>query len=336
MHEAMFCEKLGNNRVRCALCRHRCSIGEGKTGICHVRQNKDGVLYSLVYDRVIAQHIDPIEKKPLFHFFPGSHSFSIATPGCNFKCLHCQNADISQMPVNSGHISGDALPPSSLVETAVKNNCTSISYTYTEPTIFFELAYDAAKLASERGLKNVFVTNGYITAEALKQISPFLDAANIDLKSFNKEFYRKICGADLDQVLDSIKTYHALGIWIEATTLIIPKLNDSVEELRQIAAFLAALNPDIPWHVSGFYPTYKLLDHPPTPIETLLAAREIGIQEGLKYVYTGNAPGKGGESTHCPDCGKIVVKRRGYSILENRAKGGTCEYCGAAIAGVGM
>jgi len=332
----MFWEKLGNKRVRCALCRHRCLISEGKTGICHVRQNKDGVLYSLVYDRVIAQHIDPIEKKPLFHFFPGSHSFSIATPGCNFKCLHCQNADISQMPVNRGHISGDALPPDLLVETAEKNNCASISYTYTEPTIFFELAYDAAKLASQRGLKNVFVTNGYITAEALKQIGPFLDAANIDLKSFNKEFYRKICAADLDQVLDSIKTYHALGVWIEATTLIIPNLNDSSEELRQIAAFLAALSPDIPWHVSGFYPTYKLLDHPPTPVETLMAAREIGMQEGLKYVYTGNAPGHGGESTRCPDCGKIVVKRRGYSILENRAKGGTCEYCSAAIAGVGM
>ncbi len=336
MHSAMFWEKLDEDRIRCRMCRHRCVIKEGKKGLCSVRINKGGILHSLTYDRVVAKNIDPIEKKPLYHFLPGTSSLSIASPGCNFKCLHCQNADISQMPQNRNFLSGSAETPSMLVRTATENKCSSISYTYTEPTIFFELAYDVAKLAKKSGLKNIFVTNGYIAEEALAEIGPFLDAANIDLKSYSKEFYRKICGADLDQVLDSIKCYVDLGIWLEATTLIIPKLNDSEEELRQIARFLARLNPDIPWHVSGFFPTYKLLNNPPTPARTLLLAREVGMQEGLKYVYAGNAPGKGGENTICPACLNVVVQRRGYSILKYRIKDGKCECCGAEIAGVGM
>jgi pyruvate formate lyase activating enzyme len=289
---------------------------------------------SLVYDRIIARNIDPIEKKPLFHFLPGSLSYSVATPGCNFRCKHCQNADISQLPQDrGGMVPGEPVSPAEIVEAALRHHCASISYTYTEPTIFFELAYDTAKLARKAGLKNVFVTNGYITSDALREISPFLDAANIDLKGFTDDFYKKICGARLQPVLDSIHLYKELGIWIEITTLVIPGHNDSENELRQIARFIRSVGEGVPWHVSRFHPTYKLIDQPRTPLETLKRARQIGIDEGLRYVYEGNIPGEG-EETLCWSCGKPLVKRYGFSVEENHVKDGKCGYCGAKMDGV--
>ncbi len=332
----MLWEPMADNKVHCFLCRHHCKIPDGKRGICHVRENRDGRLYTLVYDRVIAEHMDPIEKKPLFHFYPRSYSYSIATPGCNFKCLFCQNADISQMPADTSLIAGRPMPPEDIVEEAIRQRCKSISYTYTEPTIFFELAYDTARIAHKRGIKNVFVTNGYITGEALAEIRPYLDAANIDLKGFSETFYRKTCGAKLENVLESIRLYHELGIWVEITTLIIPDLNDSREELEGIAGFIASIDKEIPWHVTQFHPTYKLMDKPRTAVNTLRMARQIGQDAGLKYVYEGNVPGEGGENTYCPECKQLLVDRFGYIISKYHIIDGKCEYCKAKIAGVGV
>lgn len=334
MKQALFQESKEEGKVRCGLCSHRCLIIPGKRGLCGVRENRDGVLYSLVYDKIIARNIDPIEKKPLFHFQPGSLSYSIATPGCNFRCKHCQNADISQLPHDhAGMVMGEEIMPAEIVEAACRRGCASISYTYTEPTIYFELAYDTAQLAVEAGLKNVFVTNGYITSEALQAIRPWLHAANIDLKGFSEDFYRNICGARLQPVLDAIRLYKELGIWIEITTLIIPGLNDSDEELKGIARFIRSVGEDIPWHVSRFHPTYKLMEQPLTPLKTLQRAREIGIAAGLRYVYEGNVPGEG-EDTICWSCRKTLVGRRGYTIETNAVESGKCGYCGAKIEGV--
>ena len=334
MKQAMFQEPKEGKKVLCGLCSHRCLIAPGHRGICAVRENRDGTLVSLVYDRIIARNIDPIEKKPLFHFLPGSLSYSVATPGCNFRCKHCQNADISQLPRDrGGMVPGEPASPAEIVEAAQRRHCASISYTYTEPTIFFELAYDTAKLARKAGLKNVFVTNGYITPEALREISPFLDAANIDLKGFSDDFYKKVCGARLQPVLDSIRLYKELGIWIEITTLVIPGHNDSENELRQIAQFVRSVGVDVPWHVSRFHPTYQLMDQPVTPVKTLERARQIGLDAGLRYVYEGNIPGEG-EETLCWSCGKTLVKRYGFSVEENHVKDGKCGYCGAKMDGV--
>jgi pyruvate formate lyase activating enzyme len=334
MKQAMFQETKEDKKVLCGLCSHRCLIAPGHRGICAVRENRDGTLVSLVYDRIIARNIDPIEKKPLFHFLPGSLSFSLATPGCNFRCKHCQNADISQLPRDGGGmVPGEPVLPAEIVEAALRRHCASISYTYTEPTVFFELAYDTAKLARKAGLKNVFVTNGYITPEALREISPFLDAANIDLKGFTDDFYKKVCGARLQPVLDSIRLYKELGIWIEITTLVIPGHNDSENELRQIAQFVRSVGVDVPWHVSRFHPTYQLMDQPVTPVKTLKRARQIGLDAGLRYVYEGNIPGEG-EETVCWSCAKTLMKRYGFTVEENHIKDGKCGYCGAKMDGV--
>ncbi|MFX0068979.1 MAG: AmmeMemoRadiSam system radical SAM enzyme [Candidatus Hodarchaeota archaeon] len=330
MKEALFYEKI-DAKVKCGLCNHRCSIPQSKKGICGVRQNKDGMLYSLVYGRPVAQHIDPIEKKPLYHFYPGSYAYSIATVGCNFKCKNCQNADISQMPVDSNRIIGDKVTPERIVKLAKQYNCSSIAYTYTEPVIFYEYAYDISRLASDEGIKNIFITNGYITEEALREISPYLDAANIDLKSFSDDFYRKNCGARLKPVLDSIELHKELGIWIEVTTLVIPTLNDSSDELRHIAEFIKSVGEEIPWHVSAFYPTYRLRNIERTPTKTLRKAREIGLKAGLRYVYTGNILGDVGEHTYCYKCGTSLIRRYGFEIMENRIKDSKCPDCGAKI-----
>ena len=335
MKEAMFYEKLDNNLVNCNLCSHRCrKIADSKRGMCGVRENRDGTLYSLVYGKAVARSVDPIEKKPLFNFLPGSRAYSIATVGCNFRCDNCQNYDISQLPSVRSTIVGEDVPPEEVVLAAKLSNCESIAYTYTEPTIFFEYALDIAKLATDEGIKNVFVTNGYITPEALKEIAPYLDAANIDLKSFSDEFYRKNCGARLEPVLDSIKLYKSLGIWIELATLIIPTLNDSEEELQKIAEFIKEVGEDIPWHITQFHPTYKLIDKPITPVTTLRRARQIGLEAGLKYVYEGNVPGENGENTYCPKCQKMLIRRLGYRIIDNKIKNSVCPYCGAEIDGV--
>jgi pyruvate formate lyase activating enzyme len=336
MKEALFYEELPDNRVRCGLCRFRCLIADGARGHCGVRENQDGILYSLVYGKLCAENTDPIEKKPLFHFQPGSRTYSIATIGCNFQCRHCQNYEISQIEKETP-IRGMARTPAEVVKKAVAHGCTSIAYTYTEPTIFFEFAYDTARLAHEAGLKNIFVTNGYITPEALASIAPWLDAANIDLKGFSEEFYRDIVHARLAEVLDSIIEHRKLGIWIELTTLIIPGLNDDKKELQELASFIVAnLGIDTPWHVSQFYPTYKLTDRPRTPLATLRKAREIGRAAGLRYVYEGNVPGEGGEHTWCPSCATLLIERYGFAIGTNRIRNGVCPDCGTAIAGIGM
>lgn len=336
--EAFLYENLKGDKVKCNLCNHRCAIKPGKRGICNVRENINGVLNTLTYGRLIARSIDPIEKKPLFHFLPSSLSYSIATVGCNFKCRFCQNSGIAQMPADfNGKIEGFLTSPEDIVEEAQKTGCKSISYTYTEPAIYFEMAYETAKLAHDKGIKNVFVSNGYMTTEAIDMISPFLDAANIDLKAYTNDFYKKYCSAKLEPVKQSLKHMKSKGIFLEVTTLIIPGLNDDRTELEALAGFIAnELGTETPWHISRFHPTYRLTDRSATPIETLITAREIGINAGLKYVYMGNVPGQGGENTVCWQCNKTLIERWGFAVNKNLVKNGLCKDCGAQIHGVGL
>ena len=335
MQEARFWESRGDQKVQCYLCAHKCKIDPGKRGICRVRENRDGTLYSLVYGRIISENIDPIEKKPLYHFLPGSRSYSIATVGCNFQCLHCQNYEISQYPrFHEGDIIGLLRAPEDIIAAARESQSVSISYTYTEPTIFLEFAQDTARLARAQGLHNVFVSNGFMTEPSARALAEVIDADNIDLKSFRDEHYRKVCKARLQPVLDTIVRLKQLGVWVEVTTLVIPGLNDSNEELTDIAQFIKGVDAGMPWHVSAFYPIYKMLDRPPTPVATLLKAREIGLAAGLRYVYTGNIPGKGGESTLCYACGEMLIDRVGFQILRNTLQDGKCSKCQAEIDGV--
>jgi pyruvate formate lyase activating enzyme len=289
MKEAMLYEKLDNGEVHCSLCAHGCVISEGSFGFCGVRQNRDGALYTLVYGEVIASNVDPIEKKPLYHFLPGTLTYSIATMGCNFRCGFCQNWQISQMSKrkDSG-TSQNTLSPEEIVRETKRNNCCSISYTYTEPTIFFEYAYDISRIAKAAGLANVFVTNGYMTRKAIDTIRPYLDAVNIDLKSYREDYYKTFCKAHLQPVLDSILFMKKLNIWIEITSLIIPGENDSDEELEQIAGFIARMDKEVPWHISRFFPQYKLTEHLVTPMSTLERAKAIGEKHGLSRIYLGN------------------------------------------------
>jgi len=329
--EACLYEKTDNKAVNCFLCNHNCRISESEYGICRVRKNEEGTLYSLSYANPVACNIDPIEKKPLNHFYPGSLSYSIAGAGCNFKCGFCQNWQISQ--ANIDEISeAEIVLPEQVVYKAKENNCLSISYTYTEPTIFFEYAYDIAKLAKEEGLKNVFVSNGYMSLKAIDKISPYLDAINIDLKSFSREFYRRNCSACLDPVLESIKCFKKKDIWVEITTLVIPNENDSEKELCDIAGFIASVGSEIPWHISRFHPDYKFLDYEPTPIETLKKAFDIAKKSGLKYVYLGNT--SEGNDTYCYHCGKLLVKRSHFISYASHIDRGSCSYCSALIDGL--
>jgi len=336
MKEAILYEKLADGRVRCNLCAHRCVIGDGKRGVCHVRENRDGTLHTLVYGRTIAQHVDPVEKKPLHHFYPGSTAYSIATPGCNFRCQWCQNADISQMPRERHLIMGERATPEQMVAAARRHGCRSIAYTYTEPTVFFEYAYDTARLAHEAGIASVYVTNGYMTEEMLETFHPHLDAANVDLKAFRDETYRKYTGARLQPVLDSLKVMKRLGVWVEVTTLVIPGINDEPAELRDAARFVAEeLGAETPWHISRFFPTYQMTDVPPTPVSTLQRAREIGLEVGLHHVYVGNVAGEA--NTSCHVCGRLLIRRSGYGILAHDVQpDGRCPDCGTPVAGVGM
>lgn len=336
--EALLYEKQDEARVRCHLCHQYCLIPDGRRGLCNVRVNRGGTLTTKVYDRVIALNVDPIEKKPLFHYYPGTLSYSFGTVGCNFRCRFCQNADIAQMATDhDGRVEGRTIPPEDIVAGAVKNRCKTIAYTYTEPTVFFELALDCAKLARERGIENVFVTNGYMSDDALDMISPWLGAANVDLKAFSDEFYKKTCGARLKPVLENLKRMKQLGIFVEVTTLLVPGLNDDPGELAELSAFIADdLGDETPWHISRFHPTYKLVDRPPTPLNAMLKAREIGMQAGLKYVYTGNVPGEDSENTFCWRCGEKVIARRGFFVSQNLIQDHKCPKCGAVIHGVGM
>lgn len=334
MKEAMLYHVLDEGKVKCDLCHHRCVINPSKRGLCGVRENREGKLYSLVYERAISMNVDPIEKKPLFHLLPGSTSFSIATVGCNFRCLQCQNHEISQMPVEEKRIGGSSVPSSKIVSLAQQYQCQSISYTYTEPTIYFEYAYETAILAKEKGLKNIFVTNGYMTEKALHMIHPYLEGANVDLKSFQEKFYREVCGAKLQPVLENLKLMKALGIWVEITTLVIPTLNDSEKEFEDIAQFIMSLGPDVPWHLSAFYPTYKMNHLSRTPATLLFRAREIGLKAGLYYVYCGNIPGQGGEDTFCPYCKRKVIQRMGFQVVRNDIVEGRCRHCQESIHGI--
>jgi len=334
MKEAYLYKKETENRVRCFLCNHRCLIKPGDRGICGVRENREGILTSLVYGKVIARHVDPIEKKPLFHFLPGSKSYSVATVGCNFKCRFCQNADISQMPADHHRIWGDDVTPEMIVDDARSSGSATIAYTYTEPTIYYELAADTARLATARGIKNIFVSNGYMTEECLEDLSPDLHGANVDLKSFTDQFYKQQCGAKLAPVLRTLQKMKETGIWLEVTTLMIPGLNDSEEEMKDLAKFLADLDPGIPWHISRFHPTYRLTDRSSTPAESIRRAREIGYEMGLKYVYTGNLPGDEGEKTLCHECGDLLMDRYGFYVRNNRISNGKCPHCHSEIPGV--
>jgi len=330
--EAMLYEKTGGGAAHCRLCSHRCKILPGKFGICGVRQNLDGKLYTLVYGDVIASHSDPIEKKPIYHFLPGTSSYSLATIGCNFKCSFCQNWEISQLSKKSTDVSGSEIKPADIIKEAKSAGCKSISYTYTEPTIFFEYAHDIAKLAKKEGLYNNFVTNGYMTAEALEEIRPYLDIANVDLKGFSEGFYQKFCQARLEPVLESIRAMKTLGIWVEITTLIIPGQNDSEEDLKGAAEFIAGCGREIPWHLSRFHPDYKYLESAPTPVEALKKAKGIGEKAGLKYIYLGNVVE--GNNTYCYNCKSLLVKRMVFDTEENNIKNGKCWKCGVKIEGI--
>jgi len=334
-HDAMLWDALDGRKVRCNLCGHACVLAAGKYGVCRVRQNVAGALKSLNYDAVVAMNVDPIEKKPLFHFLPGTTSLSVAAAGCNFQCGFCQNWQISQSP-RTGRISrGQAASPEQIVAAAADHDCASISYTYTEPTVFFELAYDTARLAAARGIRNCFVSNGFMTPLAVETIAPVLDAINVDLKAFRDETYRRVMKASLQPVLTCLKALAAAGIWIEVTTLVVPGMNDSPEELRDIAAFIAGqLGPAVPWHVSRFHGDYKMTDAASTPIATLQTACRIAQEVGLEFVYCGNVPGRADENTYCPACGEVVIERTGFAVRGIHLRNGACAKCGRAIEGV--
>jgi pyruvate formate lyase activating enzyme len=362
LHEARFYETLADGRVRCVLCPHDCRIPLAGRGACGVRYNHAGKLYTLVYDKVIGRSVEPVEKKPLFHFYPGSTAYSISTVGCNLRCAFCQNWDIAQWPKThlphrldpsneSGkteepicpvltafeqRIPGEQTTPQDIIDAALAARADSIAYTYTEPTIFYELAYDTAVRARQQGLYNIFVSNGFINEEPLREFATVLDAVNVDLKFFKEASYRHISRSGLQPILDAIRLYHDLGVWVEVTTLVIPGINDAFDELSDIAEFIHSVGVEVPWHVSQFYPAYKMLDRPVTPLETLRQAGEIGRQAGLRYVYEGNVPGEKGEATYCYNCQTLLIDRYGFYVRLNRIREGKCPDCGVRIDGIGM
>lgn len=329
MKEAHLWEKLDYENIRCQNCAHYCVIAPAKKGFCGVRKNIRGKLFSLNYGIICAIEIDPIEKKPLFHFYPGTQSLSIAAIGCNFKCYACQNWRISQADLVSEESWGQELSPKQIIEIAKKNNCPSISYTYTEPTVFSEFALETMILAKKNRLKNIWVSNGYLSKKLIEKVSPFLDAVNIDLKSFDDDFYKKYCSAKLRPVLECLKKLKELGVWIEVTTLVIPTLNDKKIIFENIAKFIKNdLGEETPWHITQFCGeiSWKLQQIPDTPQSNLIAARDIGINNGLKYVYTGNIPGQEGEDTFCPKCKQKMIDRYGY-FIKRYDKKGKCAKC---------
>jgi len=330
--------KKEGNTVQCQNCPHECVLKDGQRGFCRVRENRGGKLYTLSYGNPCAVHIDPIEKKPLYHFLPGTTAYSIATAGCNFTCKYCQNYQISQ--VAPEETSNYKLPPKKLVNEVLyhksRNNISSIAYTYTEPSVFIEYMLDSAKLAKKEGIKNIYHSNGYLNEKPLLDLIPFLDGANVDLKFFKNDSYRDISSGSLQPVLDTLIRLKKGGVWVEITYLIIPTMNDEKKEIKEMINWvLNNLGTDIPIHFSRFYPTYKLENLPQTSLESVETAREIAIGLGVKYSFVGNVPsGNPGENTYCPACGKLLIKRRGYYILENNIKKDSCPACGEKIAGV--
>ena len=332
-HEALLWEVLPGKRVQCNLCAHFCKLGPDRTGLCKERKNLDGRLYSLNYGKLIASHIDPIEKKPLLHFLPGSQSYSIASPGCNLRCQWCQNWDISQADDHNDPNRFPFTPAEEVIAAAQRHGCRSISYTYTEPTIFFEYTLDVSKLAHGSGLENVYVSNGFMTQKMLDLLIPYLDAANVDIKAFTDEAYRKYTGAHLQPVLESCERMKNSGVWLEVTTLLIPGVNDDEAQLQGLTAFIAEkLGKDTPWHVSRYFPQYKFTETPPTPIASIDHAIAIGRQAGLQYIYGGNVSRM--TDTNCPVCGQLLLRRSGYELLKNDITKGKCPNCGTPVAGV--
>ena len=335
--EALYYSELDEKHVKCELCGYNCNIPDSGLGVCKVRRNIDGKLYSLNYGKITALMIDPIEKKPLYHFYPGSRTLSVAMQGCNFKCQFCQNSNISQVK-DCADITGDELLPDDIIKIAKAKNIDIISYTYTEPTIFYEFMLETAMLAKSEGMKNVMVTNGFINPEPLKELLKFIDAFNVDLKSFREKTYETVIGGRLDLVLMSLETIARSKAWLEITTLIVPGMNDTYEEKEDIANFISNLNDEIPWHISKFYPHYKMAEKAQeTDFESLKEAYVIGIGAGLKYVYVGNVMDKEYTSTHCPSCKKEVIERTGYNVSikqdELDSLKGKCESCGSKIGG---
>lgn len=330
-------ESQPDGAVRCGVCAHRCLVRPGRTGICGVRENRDGRLVSLVYGAVVAQGLDPIEKKPLFHVAPGSTAYSIATAGCPFHCTFCQNWEIAQGPRLGLPLPVRGLAPTQVVDEATALGAGSVAYTYVEPTVFLEYALDVGRLAHRAGLRNLFITDGYATPQAVALLAPVLDAANVDLKAFDDAFYRKLCGARLAPVLDSIVAMRRAGIWLELTTLVIPGRNDDDGQLRALAGWIVeTLGPETPWHVSRFHPAFHLVDVAPTPLTTLRRVADLGRRAGLAHVYVGNAPELGLEDTHCAGCGRVVIERRGYTTRNRLSAQGTCVGCGRALAGLAL
>ncbi len=334
--ETLIYEKLENKKVRCGICNHFCTIDQGRRGLCSVRENQEGRLINLVHGRIVARGIDPVEKKPIFHLKPGSLSYSIATVGCNFRCSFCQNADIAQMPTEqNGKIQGVKIEPETIVEQALKGSCASIAYTYTEPAVFVETVLETAKIAKRNELFNILVTNGYMSREVIEMIAPYIDAANVDLKAFNDDFYRKFCKAKIEPVKENLKLMKRLGILVEVTTLLIPGLNDDPGQLEAMAAFIAdELGNETPWHVSRFHPCYRMMDREPTPVSSIERAVSTGKAAGLQYVYTGNVPGLDGENTLCHSCGKTLVDRKGYAVSSVITPEGRCPDCNSLIYGI--
>ena len=332
-HPALLANRLEDGKVRCELCAHRCLIRPGQKGLCKVRENRGGELFSLSYGRLIASHVDPIEKKPLYHFLPGSSSYSIASPGCNFRCQWCQNVDISQISSTNEPDRPRFVPPERVVEEAVANDCQSISYTYTEPSLSLEYNLEVSQLAREAGLKNIYVTNGYMTPEMLELTIPTLDAANVDIKAFDEEIYRHYTGAHLQPVLDSCIALLKAGVWLEVTTLLVPGINDDETQLQGLAEFIATkLSPDVPWHISRYFPQPQFKQIPATPPERIFHAIDIGKTAGLRYVYGGNL--QTSVVTTCPSCSERVVRRMGYADTQVHLNQDACPKCGTRIAGV--
>ncbi len=321
--------------VQCELCPFFCFLPEGSRGRCRVRMNSGGELKTLVYGQPISVHIDPIEKKPVYHMFPGSRIFSIATAGCNLRCSFCQNWEISQTYPEQSDSGGEIMPPERVVAAALANNCNSIAYTYSEPTVFYEYVLDTARLAKQKGLRNVLVSAGYINREPLIKLAPYFDVIKIDLKGFNEQFYRKVVGGELKYVLATLKELRKLGVFTEVVNLVVPGLNDDMGEISAMCKWIYDnLGPDTPLFFSRFIPQYRLANLPATPIETLEKARKIAMDMGLRYVYIGNVPGHPGENTYCPNCGKVLIQRYGYEIRENNIKKGRCVFCGKEIPGI--
>jgi pyruvate formate lyase activating enzyme len=331
--EALFYEKLSSKDLRCLLCPRECVIAPGKRGFCRVRQNSGGILYTLSYGKPVAMHIDPIEKKPLFNFLPGTSAFSIACAGCNLTCQFCQNWEISQS--SPDRMSGSYIEPEELLKKIKDSGIPTVAYTYTEPTIFYEYILELSKLARAAGVRVVMHSNGYINEKPLRDLAKYLDAANIDLKGFSDDYYARIAQGSLAPVLKTLRILKEEGVHLEITNLVLPGYNDDLAVIKKMCEWIRDnLGTDTPLHFTRFYPMYKLVALTPTPVETLEKARDIAMACGLKYVYIGNVPGHDGENTYCPKCGRIVIKRMGYMVSGNNLKAGACGFCGEKISGV--